>query len=196
MKSEDSTMASKKEILVKTTEQGKAGKVKVPKETPQSTLMAIHALNATCEDKPIPPDVRSSDIYVKVSISLDRPQDKEDKEHVELATEVQKAVQEKLSALYTQSDREKAKLALQVYVVLASEGNTWNKLTLGLTGQPIEECLSWFLESAEGGTLYKSGRVGGKEIGLFSFSDSNVLVNKLTPRLVEEIVDRVNIRDT
>lgn len=170
-----------------------------PRGSPRATisgrsLFAMHALNATVEHPGgIPSNATRADIVVDVQVSLERPEDKDRAHRAELAHKVKETTERKLKQWYTGVEGQ-ATYRLKVYVVLAREGSALNALTLGKVGDATEECLEWFLQSSDGSTTYKAGRVGDKERWLFT-NREHELTDRVPLKLAQEIVDQVNIKN-
>lgn len=164
---------------------------KVTQGASPATLMAMGAYNTLIESKQEFVGVTRSDIFVNVQISLERARDKENEHRIQLAKDVQDAVKSLLSNTYTHKEEATAKLTLKVYVVLASNGTILNGLTRGMIGRSGEECLEWFLESADGSSIYKSGRVGCRDVCLKE--RNKALATTVANKLVSELVEQVGI---
>jgi hypothetical protein len=150
------------------------------------------ALNATIDNE-IPPDMTRADVAVDVRVSLERPEDKENKARTELASKVRETTERKLVQWYP-GELGRAAYTLKVYVVLAREGSMLNALTLGKVGDSTEECLEWFLQTSDGSRTYMAGRVGDKERLLFTNREQE-LTTRFPQRLVQEIVEKIAIKN-
>jgi hypothetical protein len=169
-----------------------ASSLELRDDIPGTSLFAMHAINTTVENEPLPPGMTRADVHVEVKVSLESQADKANPHRVELAKTVQENVREGLSKWYTATSSESAKLLLKVYVVLASEGNAVNGMTFGYIGAPVEECLEWFLQSApDGSVTYKAGRAGSKEGAMFGRDE--LVTGRLPKKLVHEIVAKIGI---
>jgi hypothetical protein len=157
-----------------------------------SSLFAMGALNATIENE-VPEGVTRADVAVDVRVSLERPEDKENKSRADLAQKVRETAERQLAKWYT-GELGTAACTLKVYVVLAREGSMLNALTLGKVGDATEECLEWFLQASDGSKTYMAGRVGDKERLLFTNREQE-LTDRFPQRLVQEIVEKINIRN-
>jgi hypothetical protein len=157
------------------------GAVRIPSQTTPDVLISLQADNAvTIEDKPLPADPRTQDIFVHVVVSLEgghkgvptttsttSVDDKgttttlttatKEKQDV-LAVLVELGLRTKLQKIYTASSEETATFILQVYVTMASTTNR-NKL-IGRGGGNCKACLEWFLASR---ATAASGDGGGGE---------------------------------
>jgi hypothetical protein len=158
------------------------GAVRIPSQTTPDVLIALQADNAvTIEEKPLPADLTTQDIFVHVVISLEGghksvpttttttttsgddngttttmatpTQEKQDV----LAILVELGLRTKLQEIYTASSEETATFILQVYVTMVSTTNR-NKL-IGRGGGNCKACLEWFLASR---ATVASGDGGGE----------------------------------
>jgi hypothetical protein len=84
------------------------------------------ALNATIENE-IPDGITRADVAVDVRVSLERPEDKENKARTDLAQKVRETAERQLVKWYT-GQLGTASCTLKVYVVLAREGSMLNAL--------------------------------------------------------------------
>jgi len=128
---------------------------------PPESQFAMKTLNVTVDgDQELPTDIQRSQIGVQVLVSLENNH-KRDEKASKLATEIQTAAQQLLTKQYT-APAESCTYLLKCYVVLAAERSLLHKITLGLIGEPKQECLEWFLQSQEVGNsdIIKAGRVG------------------------------------
>jgi hypothetical protein len=171
------------------------GNVLVMPQATQQSLTALWALNTLVEynssnnnhsnqnDSSIPEHVKPHQVCVNVKVSLERAHDKMDTACVEQAHRVKDVVYKALSQYFTETDPSQAQLLLQVYVVSARGTSLFH----------LQECLEWFLESSNGGTIYKSGRVGLCEPCWRMGQKDKVLGQKMAPQLVDTIIRQVNI---
>jgi hypothetical protein len=169
------------------------GDFRIPSQTTPDVLIALQADNAvTVEDKPLPADLTTKDIYVHVVVSLEGGnKTKKDVQSLTsttstadtkgttntapatttattkekqdvLAILVELELRSKLQEIYTASSEDTAKFILQVYVTMASTTNR-NKL-MGRGGGNCKACLEWFLASRSTTTDVPSGGGGGNQI--------------------------------
>lgn len=138
-----------------------------PENLPPESQFAMKTLNVTVDgDSEMPATVKRSDIGVKVLVSLENAKHtaapKRDAKATQLASEIQTAAQQQLSATFP-APADDCRYLLKVYVVLAAERSLLHKITLGLIGEAQQECLEWFLQSQTAGAqeIVKAGRVGG-----------------------------------
>jgi hypothetical protein len=148
------------------------GALRISSQTTPDVLIALQADNAvTTEDKPLPADLTTRDIYVQVVVSLEGGGHKgvpttattsttsvddkgktttltttTTKEKLDvLAILVELELRTKLQEMYTATSEDTAKFILQVYVTMVSTTNR-NKL-IGRGGGNCKACLEWFLAS-------------------------------------------------
>lgn len=146
-------------------------------EASNSALFAMHALNATGTDTPLPRNTTRMDVHVVVSTSLE--QDKENKTTQDTAEKVKTFVEKKLRNWY--SGVPNCAFLLKVYVVKATPGRLTAAGAL---------CLEWFLQTSDGSTTYKSGRVGEE----LSFFHGKLAITQTIPQgLVDKIVKAIDI---
>lgn len=145
------------------------GAVRIPSQTTPDVLIALQADNAvTAEDKPLPTNLTTHDIFVHVVVSLEGGHKKQGvpsptagtasvddkgtattttttttKEKQDVAVLVELELRTMLQEIYTATSEDTAKFILQVYVTMVSTTNR-NKL-LGRGGGNCKACLEWFL---------------------------------------------------
>jgi len=183
-----------------TTAAGSGGdsKQKKPEMAAATSSFALRQLNTTVENRPIPAGVTRSDVHVDCQVSLERVEDKENKKRQELAEKIKASVEEKLRVWYPEMKDTSASspYVVKVYVVVASDGDALNSFTFGLLGSPAEVCLEWFFQRAPGAAgdseTYVAGRVG-ERLPCGSGANDRVLVQRVTKKLVRDIVDKIGI---
>lgn len=157
---------------------------------PPSSLLAMHAMNATVDDLPLPRDTVRSDIRVAVIVSLESSSNKENAHIQELAEQVRSTIEGKLRKWYTGTEGQ-ARFLLKVYVTAVDDGTAVNGLSFGLLGREVQEGLEWFLQSEDGATTYKAGRVGDHTSAVFG--RDRLLTKRFADHLVKTIVSKIGI---